>query len=159
YDVFEEHDVVGGAQKGRKPKVNFALASGSYFVMMHLRLDPDRLQVLDDVRPEIVKRVDRRHRNISFLMSHPVAEVFVLASRVPDAFRGLKVITGSVDLILIADIVEDEEFGFGAEVAVVGDAGEAQVSFGALSDGSRVHFISVSGDRIDGIAKQAECGF
>src|SRR5262245_22943600 len=39
HHVLEEHDVVRGTEESRKPKVNFALASGSYFVMVHLRLD------------------------------------------------------------------------------------------------------------------------
>ncbi len=56
-------------------------------------------------------------------------------------------------LILIeADVIEDEEFGLGAEVGSVGNAAILQVELGLLGDPARVALVALLGDGILDIA-------
>jgi hypothetical protein len=57
---------------------------------------------------------------------------------------------------VIAHVVKDEELGFGAEVAGVGNAGIPQVGFGALGQRARVTRVGPQRARLDHVADQAE---
>ena len=76
---------------------------------------------------------------IAFLVADLVAEVGeFLAAAVPDAFVGIDVVVAAVGGLAEADVVEDEELGFGTEVRRVGDAGLLQIRLGFAGDVARV---------------------
>jgi hypothetical protein len=56
------------------------------------------------------------------------------------------------------DGVEDEEFGFRAEVGGVAQAGGLQVGLGALGDGTRAAVVALAGVGLDDVAGQDEGG-
>src|SRR4029079_7913112 len=92
-------------------------------------------------------------------MAYSIAEVAFAAPRIPDAFSGFKVISSAVDLVVIAHLIEDEEFGFRAEVTVVGNAGKPKVALRPGGDASRVKPISFLGHRVNHVGEQAERWF
>ena len=57
-----------------------------------------------------------RNREVAFLVARPVAEVVLLAARIPAAFLGVDEVEAGVLVLIEADVVENEELGFGAEV-------------------------------------------
>jgi hypothetical protein len=62
-------------------------------------------------------------------------------------------------LVLIeADVIEDEELGFGAEERGVGHARVIEVQLGLLRDPSRVALVALFGDRVLHVAVEDECG-
>ena len=63
-----------------------------------------------------------RNREIAFLVARPVAEVVLLAAGIPAAFFGVDEVEAGVRVLIEADVVEDEELGFRAEVGRVGEA-------------------------------------
>ena len=67
--------------------------------------------------------IGRRNREIAFLVARPVAEIVVLAPGVPAAFFGIDEVEPGVLVLIEADVVEDEELGFGAEERGVGETG------------------------------------
>jgi hypothetical protein len=59
-------------------------------------------------------------------------------------------------IVLKADVVEDEELGFGAEIGHIADAGGFQVGFGLLGGAARVALIGFAGVGLDDRAMQAQ---
>ena len=74
------------------------------------------------------------------------------------AFLGLDVVVARVLLGVVADVVEDEELGLGAEVGGVGDAGRLEIGLGLARDVARVARIVGAGDRIGDVADHGERG-
>src|SRR5262245_50407518 len=60
---------------------------------------------------------------------------------------------------MIADLIEDKEFGFGTEVTGVRNSGKLEIALCALSDRARVHLISFLCHRFNGIRKHAQSRF
>src|SRR3546814_19929276 len=54
------------------------------------------------------------------------------------------------------DIVEHEEFGFGADIDGVADAGRGDIGLGALRGRARVAGIAFAGRRLDDVAEDHE---
>src|SRR5262249_14168111 len=101
HDVLEEHDVVGGSDESVESEIDFALAATGDLMVVHFRLDTDRLKILDYVGPQILKRVNRRDRNISFFVADPVAQVILSASLISGAFPLIGLINVPVDFGVI----------------------------------------------------------
>src|SRR5262249_25438211 len=80
HDVLEQHHIVGGSDESVESEIDFALAATGDLMVVHFRLDTDRLKILDDIGPQILERVNRGDRNISFFVADPVAEVILSAS-------------------------------------------------------------------------------
>ena len=98
------------------------------------------LHRLHHLAAQILVMIRRRNREIAFLVARPVAQIVVLAARVPAAFFGVDEVKAGVRVLVETDVVEDEKLGFGAEKRRVADAGILQVQFGllrAIQRGSR----------------------
>ena len=61
-------------------------------------------------------------------------------------------------VLVEADVVEDEEFGFGTEIGDVGQSGGFEVGFGFLGDVARVPAVFLFGHGVDDVADHAEGG-
>ncbi len=83
---------------------------------------------------------------------------FVDLFRVPVGFLGVDLDEAAAHVGAPADIVEDEELGFRAEIGRVGDAGALQISLGALGDGARIAAIAFEGCRFDDVTTQDQRG-
>src|SRR5262249_29298204 len=111
------------------------------------RFDADRLEILNDVRSQIVKRVHRRQRHIAFLCSNPVSQILFAAAGVPKPFARLEVISRTVYVVVITDLIEDEELGFRSEETVVGKLGQPEIILGPSRNSARIHLVALAGYR------------
>src|SRR5262249_37414329 len=75
---------------------------------------------------------------------------------VPLPLGRVDVVEALVLILGVADVVENEELGFRAEVGDVADAGGLQVGFGFAGDVARVAGVVFLGDRIDDVADQRQ---
>ena len=111
---------------------------------------------LDHLGADVLVVVGRRNREVAFLVARPVAEIVALAARVPAAFFGINEVEAGVLVLVEADVVEDEELGFRAEIGGVRDAGILQILFRFQRHPSRIALVSLPRDRIDYIAGHHE---
>src|SRR5262249_11533464 len=148
YDVLKQENVIGSAEQRREPEIDFALPAARYFVMVHFRFDAHRLQILNDVRSQVVQRINWRQRHITFFCSHSITVIPFPPSWVPKSFARLKVISGAVHVIVVADLIEDKELRLRAEIAVVRKTREPEIVLRACGDASRVHVVALSCYRI-----------
>ena len=88
-----------------------------------------------------------RNREIAFFVARPVAEIVVLAAGIPAAFFGVDEVEAGMRVLIEADVVEDEELGFGAEIGGVGEAGVLQIHLGLLGDPAGIAIVVLAGDR------------
>ena len=106
--------------------VDLALAGRRHLVVMRLDDDADLPHLVDHLAAQVVVGVGRADREVAALEARLVAEVRLLdARRVPRAFDRIDLVVAAVLVLLVADFVEDEELGLGADEAGVGDAGSA----------------------------------
>ena len=100
--------------------------------------------------------VDRRDREIAALGARPVAEIAVLIFG-GGVGRQLDVVDGEAGggiAVLEADVVEHEEFGLGADIDGVADAGRLEIGLGALGGRARIAGVELAGAGIDDVAEQ-----
>ena len=76
----------------------------------------------------------------------------------PCAAFGRDFVTGFVHIGFELYAVEDEEFGFGAEVCRVADAGGFEVGFGTTGDGTRVAVVALTVGGVDHVAGEDDGG-
>ena len=151
-DVLVQHHVVGGLHQRVEALIDFALAAGGDFVMMALDVEAALDHGLHHLGAQILIMIGGRNREIAFLVARPVAEVVLLAAGIPAAFFGVDEVEAGVLVLIEADVVEDEELGFGAEVGGVGEAAVLQVHLGFLGDPARVALVVLARDGIDHVA-------
>ena len=82
----------------------------------------------------------------------------VIFAAVPLAFFAIDEEVAAIRRLVEADVVEDEELGFGADEAGVGDARALEVVHRFASDVARVARVVFAGDRILHVADDAERG-
>ena len=78
--------------------------------------------------------------------------MFCLTAGVPAAFLGVDEVVAGVRVLIEADVVEDEELGFGAEIGGVGEAGVLEIQLGLLGDPAGIAIVVLAGDGIDDVA-------
>ena len=100
--------------------------------------------------------VDRRDREIAALGARPVGEVaaLIFAAGVGRQLDVVDLEAASGVAVLEADVVEHEEFGFGADEDGVADAGRLEIGLGALGGRARVAGVELAGRRLDDVADQ-----
>ena len=86
----------------------------------------------------------------------PCARIILAA--VPLAFFAVEVEVAAVGRLVEADVVEDEELGFGADEAGVGHAGALQVVDRLAGDVARIARVVFARDRVLHVADHAERG-
>jgi hypothetical protein len=107
---------------------------------------------------QILVVVCGRNGEVTFLVTRPVTEVVFFTAGIPTAFLGIDKIEAVLLRLVKAHVVENEEFGFGAEVSRVRDAGEGEIRFSFLRNVARVLQVVLLGDRIGSIANQDQRG-
>jgi len=83
---------------------------------------------------------------------------FGLLAGGPGGLLGTDLDVTAGHVVTPGDGIEDEEFGFGAKVGHVADAGGLQVGLGALGDGTRIAVVALAGVGFDDVAGQDEGG-
>ena len=82
----------------------------------------------------------------------------VVLAAIPLAFFAIEEEVAAVRRLVEADVVEDEELGFGADEAGVGDAGALQVVDRLAGDVARIARVILARDRVLHVADHAERG-
>ncbi len=113
---------------------------------------------LHHLAAQILIVIGGRHREVAFLVARPVAQVVLLAAGVPAALFGVDEIEAGVLVLIEADVIENEELGFRAEVGRVADAAVLQVQLGLLGDPARIALVVLLGDGIDHVAEHHQRG-
>jgi hypothetical protein len=103
----------------------------------------------------VLATVDRRDREVAALGARTVAHVagFVVGVVIGRQFRGIELEAGVVRIGLVLDVVEDEEFGFGADIDGVAEAGCLEIGFSLLGRGARIAAVGFAGDRVENVAE------
>ena len=99
-----------------------------------------------------------RHREVTFLVAGTVAKIVLHAAGIPASLFCVDEVEAVLLTLIEADIVEDEELSFGAEVGGVCNAGRAQVHFGLAGNVARVAIVALLGDRVNNVAHHHQRG-
>ena len=84
-------------------------------------------------------------------MAHVAAVIFGAA--VGRQLDIVELVVRRVVAVFEAHVVEHEEFGFGADIDGVADAGGFEIGFGALCGRTRVAAVEFAGRRLDDVAE------
>ena len=158
-DVLVPHELIGHFQQWLKLHVDLGLSGGGDFVVMRFDDDADLAHLVHHLAAQIVIGVGGTHREIAALEAWLVPEVrLFVPRRVPRAFSRIDLVVPAMLVLLVPDLVKDEELGFGADEAGVGDAALLEVRLGLACDVSRVAREVLARDRIDHVGDHAERG-
>ena len=160
-DVLVEAHLVAHLHELVEPQVDFALAGGGDFVVLGFDVEPALDHRDHHLVADVHQGIGRRHGEVAFLVAQLVAEVGfalrrVILAAVPLAFFAVDVEVAAVGRLIEADVVEDEELGFGADEAGVGDAGALQVIHRLAGDVARIARVVFARDRVLHVADHAE---
>ena len=158
-DVLVDHDLIAHADQFVELHIDFALAGSGDFVMLGFDIDAAIDHGLHHFVADVHQGVGRRHGEVAFLVADLVAEVGILdATTVPFAFDAIEMVVAFVWTVVESDVVEDEELGFGADEAGVGDAGALKVVDGFAGDVAGVAGVIFAGDGVLDVADHHERG-
>ena len=130
--VFVDLNVVRAAGQRVKAQSEFMLRR-CHFVMMLFHLQAHFGHHRGHFGAQVIRGIDRRHREIAALGARTVADIafFVSLARVVGAFLRIDGVEHAVLICIVANVVEDEEFSFRTEINRVADAGWFHIGFGA----------------------------
>ena len=159
HDVLVDLQIVAALDQSIELAAKLMLRAG-HFVMVLFRLDAHVAHDRQHFAADVLVAVHRRNREIAALDRRTMAQIaaFVFGAGVVGAADRVDRIEGLVHLHVEADVVENEEFRFGAEIGGVGDAGGSHVFLGGLGDRARAALIMLSGGGDDDVAVDHQRG-
>ena len=99
---------------------------------------------------DILQRIHRRHREVTFFRSNFVSEIWKFFARaVPMALTAVDNVRRRVAAVCKSHIVENEELRFRSEECSIRDAGAFQVGLGLFRDAARVAIVWFARNWID----------
>ena len=107
---------------------------------------------------QVLVVVHRRDGEISFFVARTIAQIVVFPARIPASFFRVNEIEPVLLALVEANVIEDEELGFGAEVGGIGEARGSQIKLGFLCDVARIAVVALFGDGIDYVADHDQGG-
>ena len=149
-DIFVILHRVAHASERREADVDLGLAGGSDLVMLALDRNSSSLEFEAHFVANVLQRIHRRHREVTFLRPNLVAEIRkFFAPAIPMSLDTIDVMKRRVDVKTEPDVVENEKFRLWPKEGGVGNASALQICFCFLSDAARVAIIGLARDRID----------
>ncbi|MPL90543.1 hypothetical protein SDC9_36596 [bioreactor metagenome] len=149
-------DVVGLLDQTTEDHAQLMLAGRDLMVVL-VDLHAHALHGREHLATQVLGFVDRVHREVAALVAGAMREVAGLDQGIGVPGSGL-----GVDLVAdlgrgdrVAHVVEDEEFGFRAEVGGIADARGLQIGFGLVGNLTRAALIGFAGVRLDHVAMHA----
>ena len=157
-DVFVLLDIVSLFDQAAKDHAKFVLGGG-HFVVVLVHPNAHTLHGRQHFRPQVLRAINRVHREIAALVGRTVGQVaaFKRCIGIPSRIFRIDLIRHFVGGNLIAHVVEDEEFSFGAEIGSVANARGFQIGFRLQRDLARATIISLVCVGLDHVAMHAEC--
>ena len=138
---------------GAKLHVDFALPARGDLVMLGLDLHAALDHRQHHLRADVVQGVGGGHGEVAFLVAKLVAEVgLFVAAGVPGPFDRIDEVVAGMLVLIVADVVEDEELQFRAEVGDVGDAGRFHVVDRLAGHVARIARVVFLGERVLDVA-------
>src|SRR5258707_15404584 len=98
---------------------------------------------------QVLVMIGRRYRKIAHFITRTIAKIVLLPAGIPPTLLGIDEIVPLILLLIEAHVVEDEEFGFRAEIRRVSYAGRNQIHLGFFGDVARITVIALLGHGID----------
>ncbi len=130
-DVFVDHHRVSGTNEGIKPVINFRLTGSCHFVMLPFDGYAEFLHDQAHFSADVLLRIRRRDRKISFLVPNLVAKIgHFIAAGVPDGFFGFNRIKCAIAPAVELHIVKNEKFRFGPEEGLIGYSSAREIFLG-----------------------------
>ena len=159
-DVFHVLGLVGAFDQGGEARTDFHLAAGADFGVVDFDFDAEFFQNVHHGGAQVLSGVNRGDGGVAAFDGGAVAGVLPVHVQpaCPCAAFGRDFVTGFVHIGFKLYAVEDEEFGFGAEVGGVADAGGFEVGFGAAGDGARVAVVALTVGGVDDVAGEDDGG-
>ena len=154
--VLENLHFVGFLGQRIRRHIDLTLAGGRHFVVMHFELQAHFFAGHGHRGANVLLRINRRHREVTALDARTMAlvAVFIGLAGIPGAFVGVHFVRAAVHAGTDGNVVENEEFVFGAKQRRVGDSGGLEIRFRALCQGTRVALVALHGHGFDDIAAQ-----
>ena len=156
-DVFVILHVVAHDLERRETNIDFGLSRGGDLVMLAFDRDAGFLHLEAHFIADVLERVCRRDREITFLCPDLVAEVRKLfPAAIPMPFAAVDHVGGAVPVVVETHVVEDEKFRFRSEKRGVGDAGALQIRLGFFRHAARIAIVGLARDRLDDRTNETE---
>ena len=156
-DVFVILHRVAHHFQRRETDIDLGLAGSGHFVVLFIDWDACFLELKRHFVADILQRIHRRNREITFLRPNLVTDIRKFFARaVPMAFDTVHEMERRIARVTEAHVVEDKKLRFRPEECRVGDAGALQISFCFFGDTARVAIVRFARDRIDNGANQTQ---
>ena len=149
--------VVSSGDHGGEFHADFALTSGSNFVVVNFQLDAHGSHVLSDFGTQIHQGVLWSNWEVAAFVTDFVTEVVaVVATGGPSSFNRVDFVERTTLGAFVADAVEDEEFWLWAEENGVTDAKRLQVGQGFFGDRTWAAVVWLTGTWLDDVANDVQ---
>ena len=151
--------LVGHVHQGVELHAELVLGGGDLVVVL-LDLDAHRRHGGEHLAAHVLRRVERRDREVAALGLDAVAEIaaLVIGVAVGRQLGGVELEAGVVGVGHELHVVEDEELGLRADIDRVADAGRLQEGLGLLGDAARVAVVGLAGRRLEDVADDRQRG-
>ena len=150
-------DLVGLLGQRSEDQPELMLRRGDLVVML-VDLHADPLHRREHLRADVLRAVDRGQGEVAALDARTMAHVahLELGVGVPGRVRRVDLEAHLVHRVREADVVEQEELGFGSEIGRVADAARRQIGFRLLGRPARIAVVGLVGVGLEHRAMQAE---
>ena len=155
--IFVDLHRVGGLHQRAELDAELVLG-GAHLVVMLLGDDTHVGHHGEHLRAEILRRIDRWHREIAALGARTMSEIahLIFGVHVRRQLGRVDLVAAIVWLCRKADVVEHEELGLGSEDCLIADAGLLQIGLSFASDRARVALIRLVGQRLEHVAEDCQ---
>ncbi len=155
--IFVDLHRVGGLHQRAELDAELVLR-GAHFVMVLLGDDAHVAHHRQHLGAEVLRRVDRRHREIAALGARPVAEIahLVFGVGIGRQFHRVELEAAIERLGGEAHVVEHEELGLRSEHRRIADAGLLKIGLGLAGDRARVALVRFVGQGLKHVAEHGK---
>ena len=158
HGVLEDLHPVGALHQAVELGADLVLSHRADLVVVHFDFHPLLLEREAHRVADVLQRVGRRHRKVAALDRRAVRHVsrLVVDPGGPGRLFGLDLHEAAGHVDVPGHAVEDEEFGLGAEVRDIAQAGRLEVGLGAPGDGARIAVIALHVGGLEHVAGDVE---
>ena len=154
-DVLVHHQVIRRLDQRTEADIDFRLSCRRRLVVVLLDGNPDLLHLQDHLAADILLRIGRWNRKVTFLVTDLSAQVVAFLPDVPGAFFGIDEVEAAVARLIEPGLIEDEELRLRPPVRGIADLRALEIFFRLLRHKPRITIIGLARNRIDDVADEA----